>query len=195
MAKSLLFVCGANRGRSVASEYTLRNMLKERDEEIASQVKVSSAGLMCQGDLDWLKDYDISPPEPMFGRPAYRGLITLLQERGIDISGHRSRELTSQMIAEADLIIVSEEYPPFREAALFSSWPQAEEKTFTFSEFVEAQKAENPYLISESPHAQPYPAEDSYDFSPEYWESCVAEIEGYLTAKLDKFLSYLQLAA
>jgi protein-tyrosine-phosphatase len=194
MAKSLLFVCGFNKGRSVASEYIFRHMLKERDEKIAPQVKVESAGLSCKEDLEWLKSHAIPPPNPLFGRPAYRGLNTLLQRRGIDISGHRSRELTNQMIEKADLIIISEEYPPFRKAALLSSWPQAKEKAFTFSEFVEAQKVEGQYLISEDPYLQPYPDEDSYHFSPEYWESCVAEIEGYLAAKMDKFLSYLQLS-
>jgi protein-tyrosine-phosphatase len=194
MAKSLLFICGANRGRSVASEHIFRHMLKERDENIASEVKVASAGLICNEDLEWLKGYAVTPPDPIFGRPAYQGLIALLQRRGIDISGHRSRELSNQMVEEADLIIISEEHPPFRKTALLSSWPQAEEKAFTFSEFVEAQKAEGQLLVTEDPYAQPHPDQESYDFSPEYWQSCVAEIEGYLAEKMDKFLSYLQLS-
>jgi len=169
-------------------------MLKERDENIASQVKVSSAGLICNEDLEWLKGYAVTPPDPIFSRPAYQGLIALLQRRGIDVSGHRSRELSNQMVEEADLIIISEEYPPFRKAAFLSSWPQAEEKAFTFSEFVEAHKVEGQLLVTEDPYAQPHPDQESYDFSPEYWQSCVAEIEGYLAEKMDKFLSYLQLS-
>ena len=86
MAKSLLFVCGFNKGRSVASEYIFRHMLKERDEKMASQVKVGSAGLSCKEDLEWLQGHAIPPPDPLFGRPAYRGLSALLQKRGIDIS-------------------------------------------------------------------------------------------------------------
>ena len=169
-------------------------MLKDRDEKITSEVKVSSAGLMCKEDLEWLKGYAVTPPDPIFSRPAYQGLIDLLQERGIDISGHRSRELTNQMIEEADLIIISEERPAFRKAAVLSSWPQAEEKAFTFSEFVEAHEVEGQQLITEDPYVQPHPDQESYDFSPEYWQSCVAEIEGYLAQKMDKFLSYLQLS-
>jgi len=169
-------------------------MLKERDEKMASQVKVSSAGLMCKEDLEWLQGHAIPPPDPLFGRPAYRGLRALLQKRGIDISGHRSRELANQMIEKADLIIISEERPPFRKAALLSSWPQAEEKAFTFSDFVEAHEVESQHLVTEDPYVQPYSDGDSYDCSPEYWESCVAEIERYLAQKMDKFLSYLQLS-
>lgn len=193
MAKSLLFVCGANRGRSVASEHIFCQMLKDRDEKMASQVKVWSAGLFCQGDIEWLKRNAISAPDPVFGRPPYRGLISLLRRQGIDISGHRSREITAQMIAKADLIIISEEYPPFRKAALLSFWPQAKGKAFTFSEFVEAPKVEAQHLVTEDPYVDAHPDGDSYDFSTEYWESCVAEIEGYLAQKMEKFLSYLQM--
>ncbi len=169
-------------------------MLKERDEKIASQVKVSSAGLGGKEELEWLKRNALPVPDDLFGRPAYRGLITLLQRRAIDISGHRSRELTTQMIEEADLIIISEERPPFRKATILSSWPPAKGKAFTFSEFVEAERVEGQHLVTESPYTQPYPDEDSYDFGREYWESCVAEIERYLAEKIDKFLSYLQLS-
>ena len=194
MAKSLLFVCGANRGRSVASEYIFRKALEERGQKIASQARVWSAGLGGKEELEWLENHAIPLPDPMFGRPPYPGLITLMQSRGIDVSRHRSRELTSQMIGEADLIIILDEYLPFRKAAILSSCPQAKEKVFTFREFVEAHTVEGQHLITEDPYVQPHPDEDSYDFSTEYWESCVAEIERYLAQKMDKFLSYLQLS-
>ncbi len=51
MAKSLLFVCSLNGGRSVVSEYLFRNMLQERDERLAQQVKVASAGLITKEDI------------------------------------------------------------------------------------------------------------------------------------------------
>jgi len=187
----LLFICGANRGRSVASEYIFRKLLEERDEKIASEMEVSSAGLTCKQDLEWFMGHGVPVSAAVYGRSAYGGLVRLLRRRAIDISGHRSRELTNQMIEEADLIIISEEYPPFRKAALLSLWPQAKGKAFTFSEFVEAQEVAGQHLVTESPYVEPHPDQDSYDFSPDYWESCVAEIEGYLAEKMDKFLSYL----
>lgn len=41
----------------------------------------------------------------MAGAPATRNAVAVLGERGIDISHHRSRLLTSGMVAEADLIV------------------------------------------------------------------------------------------
>lgn len=197
MAKSLLFVCGNNKGRSVVSEYLFRNMLKERDEKLVSRVMVSSSGIDVEQDAEWFKGFGLSRPEPIFGRQPYRNLTALLKRRGIDTSGHRSRELTKAMVEEADLIIISDEYPPFRKEAILSLWPSVAGKSFTFSEFVEAKvedKVKGQYLLSEDPNAQPYADEDSIDFSPQYWDAIVAEIKGYLAQKMDKFLSYLQLS-
>lgn len=197
MAKSLLFVCGNNKGRSVVSEYLFRNMLKERDEKLVSRVMVSSSGIDVEQDAEWFKGFGLSRPEPIFGRQPYRNLTALLKQRGIDISGHRSRELTKAMVEEADLIIVSDEYPPFRKEAILSLWPSIAGKSFTFSEFVEAEvedKVKGQYLLSEDPNAQPYTDEDSIDFSLRYWDAIVAETERYLAQKMDKFLSHLQLS-
>lgn len=192
MTKSVLFVCGHGRGRSVASEYIFCKMLRERDEKLASQIEVSSAGLFLKEDAEWHKGFGLELPESVFGKRAYLNLIPILQKRGIDISNYRSRELTATMVEEADLIILSEEYPPYRKIALITSWPSAKDKAFTLREFVEA-KVEGEYLISEDPHAQPFADDEFIDFSPEYWEACVDEIEGFLSHKMDKFLNYLQL--
>ena len=132
MTKSVLFVCAANRGRSVASEYIFRKMLRERDERLASWVKVSSAGMFEEEDAKWLKGFGLEPPEITFGKRPYRNLITVFQKMGIDISNHRSRKLTTDLMQEADLIIVSEEYPPYRKTAIVTSWPWARDKIFTF---------------------------------------------------------------
>lgn len=192
MTKSVLFVCAFGRGRSVASEHIFRKMLRERDEKLASQIKVSSAGLCLEGDAKWLKGFGLELPETIFGKRPYRNLTTVLQKREIDISKFRSRELTAGMVEEADLIIILEEYPPYRKIALITSWPLAKNKAFTLKEFVEA-KVESGHLVSEDPHAQPFVDDEFIDFSPEYWEACVAEIEGFLSQKMDKFLNYLQL--
>lgn len=42
------------------------------------------------------------------GRPAERFAVELLAERGHDISGHRARQLTPELIADADLVLVME---------------------------------------------------------------------------------------
>lgn len=42
------------------------------------------------------------------GFPASEHSVALMEERGLDISGHRARQLTPELIAEADLILVME---------------------------------------------------------------------------------------
>ena len=43
------------------------------------------------------------------GHPASEHSVALMKERGIDISGHRARQLTPEMIAGSDLILVMEQ--------------------------------------------------------------------------------------
>lgn len=192
MSKSVLFVCAFGRGRSVTSEHILRKMLRERDEKLASRIKISSAGFFLEGDAKWLKGFGLELPEKIYGKRPYQNLTKVLQKRGIDLSNFRSKELTTSMVEEADLIILSEEDPPFRKIALTTSWPFAKDKAFTLREFVQP-RVEGKHLISEDPHAQPFIDDEFIDFSPEYWDACVAEIEAFLSQSMGKFLNYLQL--
>lgn len=45
----------------------------------------------------------------LVGRPADPHAVALLARRGIDISGHRARQLTPELLAGADLVLVMEE--------------------------------------------------------------------------------------
>lgn len=191
MAKSLMFVCCNNKGRSVASEYLFRNMLLEKSAKLASQVNVSSAGLVTKWDVQWLRGFGfLSWPRPAFGRAPYTNLVPVMLRRGIDISGHRSRGLNRLLVEGADLIIVSEEN---QKKTVLSFWPSAVAKVFTFREFVEA-KVEGEFLVSEDPYAPPHADGDSIDFSSQYHEAYVIEIENYLEERFDKFLCYLRLS-
>jgi len=44
----------------------------------------------------------------LVGEPADPIAVQLLQDRGIDISGHRARQLTPEIVREADLVLVME---------------------------------------------------------------------------------------
>ena len=112
-------------------------MLQQRDDRLAHQVKVASAGLITKKDVEWMHGFGLPICSPAFGRPPYRSLIPVMLKRGIDLSAYRSKGLKRPMVEEADLIVVFDEYPPFRKAAILSFWPQAKEKVFTFREFVE----------------------------------------------------------
>ena len=68
------------------AEALLRQALREQEE-----ITVESAGLGA-----------------MVGHSASEHAVDLLAERGIDISSHRSRQLTPEMVGIADLVLVME---------------------------------------------------------------------------------------
>jgi protein-tyrosine-phosphatase len=81
----ILFVCTGNTCRSPTAEALLRRALAERG---ATGVTVGSAGT---GAWD--------------GSPASEGAYLVGLEKGLDLSGHRARLLTRELIRSADLIL------------------------------------------------------------------------------------------
>ncbi len=84
----VLFVCTGNSCRSPMAEWLLKDMLNQHGIQ---NVLVESAGTMA----------------PQNRLPTNYTLMVMV-ERGIDISSHRSKILTKQMIEKADLILVME---------------------------------------------------------------------------------------
>jgi protein-tyrosine phosphatase len=80
--KRVLFVCTGNIFRSLAAEHALRRALPA-----GTGILVSSAGT---------EDF------PHVVRPNVR---TYLAEKGFDVSGHRRRTLTKEILEEADLVV------------------------------------------------------------------------------------------
>lgn len=56
----------------------------------------------------------------------------LMADKGLDISGHRARQLTDDMIHKADLILVMETW---QKAAIETRTPSAKGKVFRFGEW------------------------------------------------------------
>ncbi len=84
MTQHVLFVCTGNICRSPLASSLLERALKERGLELT----VSSAGT---GAWD--------------GAPASEGAYLVGLERGLDLSGHRARLLTRELVDQADLIL------------------------------------------------------------------------------------------
>ena len=85
MIKNVLLVCTGNICRSPLAEEMLKRTLQERGIE---GVTVTSAGT---GAWD--------------GAPASEGAYLVGLERGLDLSGHRARLLTRELVDGADLIL------------------------------------------------------------------------------------------
>ncbi len=84
--KDLLLVCTGNSCRSPLAEVMLRARLA--DHPTLSGVHVHSAGTAA-----WE------------GAPASEGSFLIALERGLDLSGHRARQLSPGLLGQADLIL------------------------------------------------------------------------------------------
>jgi RpiB/LacA/LacB family sugar-phosphate isomerase len=108
--KTILFVCTGNVCRSPMAEGLFRHAVQGRGD-----YRVLSAGL---GALE--------------GQPPSAHAVQAMKELGIDISGHRSRSLTADLVAQADYIFGMTHGHVEGILLLF---PEAAEKTFLLREF------------------------------------------------------------
>lgn len=82
----LLFVCTGNTCRSAMAEIIARRLIQERKLE---DIRVSSAGTST-----WE------------GTPASDAALLVAIERSSDLSGHRARSVTQEIVQENDLLLV-----------------------------------------------------------------------------------------
>lgn len=96
------------------------------DAGLAAEVEVASAGTYA-----------------VVGAGASGGSVLAMAERGLDLSGHRGRQLDARLVGEAELILVMEEA---HRRSIFYTWPQALRKTFLLSEMAgEHAEIDDPY--------------------------------------------------
>jgi len=110
MLDRVLVVCVGNICRSPMAEGMLRARLGSQ-----LGLEVSSAGIAA-----------------LVGQPAHPTAVELLRERGIDISGHRARQLTPELLASPDLVLVME---LAHERGVLDLAPQARGKVHRIGKF------------------------------------------------------------
>jgi protein-tyrosine-phosphatase len=139
--KRILFVCSGNLCRSFMAESIFRKQLKKR---AFPHVRAESAGLLDLG-----------------GAAADPQAVSILREKGIDGSGHRSRLLSAEMVDRADRVLVMEEA---QREELLRRHPGAEGKVRLLKSFSPLGDGGN--LDIEDPHGR----------EPYHYRSCFAEI-------------------
>ena len=86
----ILFVCYGNLCRSVLAEALMKRLLSARGLE---HITVGSAGIGA------LPDY-----------PAPHQIVEVARDRGLDVTGHRSRPLSPSLLDWADIVLIMEFY-------------------------------------------------------------------------------------
>ena len=111
MSQNILFVCTGNSCRSVMAEGLFKRAVAGREEDFT----VGSAGVAA---------FD--------GYPSTPETIQAMQEEGVDVSQHRSRRLTRDLVEKADKIYVMER---LHREMILGFWPEAAEKVRLLTEF------------------------------------------------------------
>lgn len=114
MMPAILFVCSANQCRSPMAEVLFEALLAERGE--AGDWRVESAGVWAYG-----------------GSPATGYAQTVVGEQGLDLSAHRSKSTSPQLVMDFDLLVVMEEA---HKSELQSLFPGIARKIYTLRELV-----------------------------------------------------------
>lgn len=128
----LVFVCISNRVRSTLGEFLFTKMMRERDEGLVDEVKVSSAGFLPRTLKDRLTKIGVCFPEPFYNRPMAKITQLTLLKKGIDVSGDwTSKELSPETVEKADLIITA---LAEQKEELIRLYPKAQVKIFTLRE-------------------------------------------------------------
>ncbi len=110
--KKILLVCSGNTCRSPMAQAMLQQMLRNTHNK---EITVKSAGLYTSDGL-----------------PASEAARLVMEEMGLDLSGHTSQKVNEALMAETELVLTMTEEQRQNLAAAF---PQKKQQIFTLGEF------------------------------------------------------------
>ena len=145
----VLFVCTGNTCRSSMAEELLKSILKNHN--IEDKIHISSSGT----------EVDVS-------LPASDNAIAALKELELDLTKHRSKLVTRELIDEMDLVLAMTEA---HKDYILKIMPEAKEKIFTLIEYASGEKGD---------------IADPYRMDLETYRKCRDDILKYLEMVLEK---------
>lgn len=148
---NVLFVCTGNTCRSSMAEGLFRDMVNKKG--LQDRIKVESAGVFAAS-----------------GEPASNQSIEAMERQSIDISNHKSRQLTKDMIDNADIIFTMTSN---HKRAIISMHNKAMNKTFTLTEYAYGKERSTDIM-------------DPFGAPVKVYEKCLIEIKNALNIILEK---------
>ena len=124
MFNKILVVCVGNICRSPTGERVLQKLLPNKE--------VASAGIAAEKSR-------------LIGKPADEIAIAIAAENEVDVENHQSQQVTPQLCAQYDLILVMEKG---HLEALTQISPEARGKTMLFGQWIGRQDIPDPYRQS-----------------------------------------------
>ena len=187
--KCILFVCCGNRERSLIAESLLQQGLRDKYPRMMDRVTIGSAGIFPRSYLEFAREHGVIFEYPYFGKKPNPYAVEYLAHKGIDVTSYRSRELSRDLVMEADLILAIDRQ--LRDEILHF-YPEASGRVITFKAF--AFGADHPDLDIGNPLKLPDIDEKTGDWIwPDgYPAEYISDIERCLSMSMEKLVDYIK---